>query len=362
MAELSVFGNLASGQSMKYLIDSRSEKFNQPWYINYFDWDIPQINLDFTTVLGESVISVAASIVARDAETPLRSRAALAKLTGEIPAIKQMLTLNENQYRNYRALQSMQGVSDTQRRDQALKLVWDDVKKSVDSIHNRLDLLCLQAVSTGMIDINIDNNPDGIVVPKINLLMPDANKQDAKKAWTAADADPIADIQSLVNAAGDNGYTFGKILMDASKFASFVTNGNVLKTLNAFSGYDRTNGANVPATLNRVNQFFTENQMPTIEIIQRRVAIEKDGIPTAVNPFEAKNIVFIPDGKLGTIKNALAVEEMNPVKNIEYATQGRILVSKWSQNEPWREYTKAECNAFPSLDAINNIFILKTEA
>lgn len=362
MAELSVFGNHI--EAMQTLIDKRLDKFNKPWYIDYFDWDTPQLNLTYTSVLGQAVVNHAASIVDRNAETPLRSREALAKIQGEIPAIKEMLQLNENQYRNYVALLNMDSVKDKQKRLQALKLIWDDVKKVTDAVHNRIDMIALQAVSTGKIEINIENNPDGIVLAEpIDLLMPTDNKQEAGTKWNEASATPLQDIMRVINQAQATGTTLGKILIDSQKFAQMLRNKEVKDTLGSFFGMTKAtmDSATAPLTLERMNQYLKESGLPVFEIVNRRIAIEKNGKATVINPFESKNLAFIPDGKLGVIKNALAVEEMNPVENVTYATNGRILISKWKQNEPFREFTKSECNAFPVVEAINSIYLLKTE-
>ena len=362
MAELSIFGQ--NIEALQILIDTRQEKFNKPWYVDYFDWDTPQIGLDYSSVLGSAVITAAASIVDRNAETPLRSREALAKIMGEIPAMKVMLPMNENQYRHYLALANMPNVKDGQKKMQALKLIWDDVKKVTEAIHNRLDVLVLQAVSTGAIDININNNPDGVVFPNIDLLMPSENKKQVGTAWSETSATPLQDIMRVVNEGQVNGYGFAKILIDSQKFAQMMRNQEVKDTLGAFFGLTKTatNSQTAPLTLDRLNQYMKESNLPIFEVVNKRVAIEKNGKPTIINPFEAKTLSFIPDGKLGVIKNALAVEELNPVENITYANSGRILISKWKQNEPFREFTKSECNAFPVVESINNIFLLKTES
>lgn len=361
MAELSVFGQQVN--ALQILIDTRLEKFNKPWYVDYFDWDTPQIGLDYSSVLGSAVITAAASVVDRNAETPLRSREALAKITGEIPAIKEILPMNENQYRHYIALANMPNVKDEQKKQQALKLIWDDVKKVTEAVHNRLDMLVLQAISTGTIDINIDNNPDGVVFPNIDLLMPSNNKKQVGTQWSETNATPLQDIMKVVNEGQISGYGFAKILIDSQKFAQMMRNQEVKDTLGAFFGLTKTatNSQTAPLTLDRINQYMQESNLPIFEIVNKRIAVEKNGKAIAVNPFEAKTLSFIPDGKLGVIKNALAVEELNPVENITYANSGRILISKWKQNEPFREFTKSECNAFPVVESINNIFLLKTE-
>ncbi|WP_018674846.1 major capsid protein [Riemerella columbina] len=359
MAELSVFG--AYAENMQTLIDTRQDKFNQPWFTKYFDWDTPQISLDYTSVLGEAVINAMATVVARDSETPLATREALAKITGEIPAIKRMIPLNENQYRHYMSLLNMPGVKDQQKKMQALKLIWDDVKKVVDAVYNRIDYLALQAVSTGKIDINIDNNPDGIIVPDIDLQMPSENKTTVSTSWSDANnATPIQDIQNIVNASNSD---VAKVLITKTKMLEMMRTKEVRDTLGAFFGLTKasTSAETAPLTLSRLNKYMAESEMPVFEVVDKKVSVEKNGVPTITSPFEAKNIAFIPDGKLGVIKNALAVEEMNPVEHIKYANSGRVLVSKWKQNEPFREYTKAECNAWPVIEAINSIRILTTE-
>ncbi|WP_394265187.1 major capsid protein [Bergeyella zoohelcum] len=362
MKEQSIFGNYA--QYLQVLLDTRAERFNKPWYATRFTWDLPQVNLDFTTVLGEAVITAAASIVDRDGETPLRSRDLLAKLTGEIPAIKVMLPLNESQYRSYMSLKNMPNIKDQDKKNAALKLIWDDSKKVVEAVHNRLDMMILQMISTGKLDVNINNNPDGLVIPDIDLLMPSDNKKTATTSWKETTAKPIEDIQTVVRAANEQGKTFEKILIDRAKFIEMMKNKEVRDTLGAFYGLTRNAMASqtAPITLDRLNQYMAGSELPQFEIVDKKVAIEKNGQTSIVTPFEQKNLAFIPAGQLGVIKNALAIEEMNPVDNVSYAKHGRVLVSKWKQNEPWREYTKSECNAMPVVEQINNIFILQTES
>lgn len=361
MPDISVFKDLATAESLQYLIDTRNDKFNTPWYTQYFEWDTPQVTLTYSAVLGASVINAAASIVARDSATPLRSRETLGLLSGEIPAIKELVPLNENQYRHYMALLNLPNVKDQAKKAQALKLIWDDVKKVVDAVNNRLDILTLQAVSTGKISINTNNNPDGLVTDDIDLLMPTENKKTAATAWNETSATPLTDIMKVLNETDIN---FGKILISKNRFNKLISSKEVRDTLGAFFGItsQALKGATAPLTLGRLNQYMSESDMPIFEVVNKKSVVEGvNGKPIVFNPFEDKNLAFIPEGKLGVIKNAIAVEEQRPVENISYALSGRILVSKWANNEPFREYTKSECNAFPVVEQINQIVLLTTE-
>lgn len=353
----SIFGTQV--EALQVLLDTRAEQFNDVWYKKHFTWDLPQVGLTFSAVLGASIIKAAASVVARDAETPLRARQALSVINGEIPAIKEMLPLNENQLREFMGLSAMSNITPEQKKNQALKLIWDDANTVVASIHNRLNFMAIQAVSKGSITLDTDTNPDGIVV-EIPLGLLPANQHETAISWdTPETATPLQDIMGIIR--GANG-SVGKILMDQSKYFEMMATQEVKDTLGSFFGLTKTssNSATAPLTLGRLNQYMEESGFPLIEVLNEKTAVEKNGVAVMVNPFVAGNVSFVPAGDLGVIKNAFAIEELSPVDQVTYAVAERVLVSKWKRNEPFREFTKAECNAFPVVNVIEGIHILDT--
>lgn len=355
--ENSIFGEYSD--NLQVMIDTRMEKFVQPWYKTYFPFGITQMSLTYTTVLGETALASAASVVSRDGETPLRRREALNKLSGEMPAIKVMRKLNESHYREYMTLQGTT-VPDNEKKNQALKLIWDDTKYVSDSVDKRIDHLVLQGISTGKISINVDNNPDGLVIEDIDLGMPAENKIEGSVWADAASATPITDIEDVVNAATDLGRTFAKMLMTRKTLINMLATKQAKEILGTFFGLNAKvmQGATAPLTIERVNEYMTAAQYPQIEVVDVRIPIEKDGVKTTVSPFADEVVAFIPEGQLGEIKNAFAVEELSPVEKVSYAKKDKTLISKWKQNEPFGEWTKAELNGFPSFSAINQIFLL----
>lgn len=363
--EASIFGNVADQETLQIMIDTRAEKFNQPWYSKYFTYALPQISLTYTTVLGNSVITPAASYVTRDGETPIRSRETLQSLTGKIPPIKVMRDLDEEQYRNYMVLQNMSAIKDNEKKNQALKLIWDDVKYVAEAVDKRLDYTVAEAISTGTITITKDNNPDGITVGTIQLEMPEENKINAAVDWSdTANSKPLMDITNIVNTASNRGMVFAKMLLDNTALMNFMQSKEVKDTVGTFFGLSAAarSSQTAPITVDRINEYMTAAKLPMFEIADIRIPVEKDGTSTILKPFKAENIAFIPEGNLGEIKNALAIEEMKPVDNVTYNKKGRTLISKWSHNEPWGEKTKAELNAFPVVDTIKYIYLLSTTA
>lgn len=352
----SLFG--AYAENMQVYFDNSQASLQRTWFMNYFRMGIPTATLDFATVIGRSRIEAMASVISRDASAPLRSRALLEKLQGSIPTIQEKFKLKEDDYRQWLTLRDMRGISDQVQLNAVLELVYGDAEKAAMAPLKRIDAMCLEAVSTGQITINVGNNPDGMALSApIDLGMPDTNRKDATAAWSnASTAKPIDDIQTVVLAANDEGKSVSKILMTRAKFLQMIRTDQVKGVL---TGYFNLANINIP-TFEQVNQYLVSNLFPPIEIVDWVTGIESDGKITTYRPFAADAVSFIPDGNLGVIHNALAMEEISPIEQVNYATNGRVLVSKWGENDPFAEFTKGELNAFPGVEAIDNIFILDT--
>lgn len=361
----SIFGDIGTNEKLQFMIDSRLEKFNKPWYKELFPFAAPQLSLSYVSVIGETTIAAAASVVSRDAETPLRSRDALQKLYGEIPAIKVMRKLNESHYRDYMSLQDLSNVSDEVKKTQAFKLVWDDVNYVTTAVDKRLDFFVAQGLSTGKIEITAENNPDGVVSDEIDLFVPGDNKGQATISWAnAATATPLKDILLIVQTGEAQGFSYEKILMDVSLYQKFLATKEVREIVGSYFGLSPAarNSGTAPITQDRVNEYLQASKLPVIEVVNIKVPIQKNGVNTMMNPWNINNAVFIPSGNLGEIKNAIAVEEQRAVEKVVYAKKDYTLISKWAQNEPFGEWTKAEFNAFPSFTALNQSYIFTAVA
>lgn len=358
MAQIkSIFGSYAD--KLQFFVDTNLDKFAAPWFPKYFGWAPAQQSLTFVTAIGRSRIEAAASVIARGSLAPLRGRMPLEKYSGEIPPISQKFKMDERDVREFWTLQNA-AVSDEAKKNQLLQYMFGDVKKCGDAAMHRLDAMILEGLSTGQITLTTTNNPDGVVAPTaVDLFMPSGNKQNAAVDWgTSATATPFTDIVNMVNTAYGNGVSFAKILMSRTLFLKFIKTTEVKNMLSNFLGF-KTAG-NVIPTLDNANLLLEASQLPTIEIVDVPIGIEKNGVITSIRPFSDTNAVFIPSGSLGEIKNSIAVEQQIPVDKVAYANYNQALISKWSDNEPFQELTKVELNAFPSIDGIGSIYLLSS--
>lgn len=347
-------------EKLQAMVDNSLDRFAPLFYPRYFPMAAPQSGLTYTSVIGRSKIEAAASIISRGSMSPLRARAALEKLSGEIPAISEKFAMDERDYRNFMELQQL-NLPDGVKKKQLLDYLFADTKKVGDAAHKRIDLIVLEGLSTGQVTITIDNNPDGIVAPvAIDLGLDSGHKVNAAVNWgTSATATPLTDIEGIVNTAKTAGRSIAKVLMTPAAWAKFKKAKEVVDSLTGWAQVFK--GSFIP-TVSKANEYLRDNMLPEIEIVDESIGVEKNGIISTKRPFNDDNVVFVPAGPLGEIKNAYAIEQVKPVEKVSYAQYRSALISKWQENEPFREYTKVEFNAFPAFEAIDGIWILSTTA
>ncbi|RNL50774.1 major capsid protein [Pedobacter jejuensis] len=354
----SIFGDLARPANIQGVLDGQLPLlFAKSKWRQYLDWGLPQTDLTFESIIGRSRIEAAASIVDPDAPAPFRSRGKLESLKGKIPTMKEAFRLNQSDYRKLKAMQNLP-ISDEAIKQLLIKRLDDDVTNAGISTDYRIDIMFYQGISTFTIDAGIINNPDGANLGTIPLLNEPYQKRGVIKSWDHVDnnADIFKDIEDTVAFAASKGRKFKEIWIDNEKWLKIKKNTTVSTTLGSFFRQTR----DVSATLSTVNEYMVENGLPPFVLINERRNVEIDGLDTIINPFEKNNVVFIPDGKLGIVHNAIAIEEWEPIDGINYAKYDRALISKWRENNPWQEFTGVELNAFPALEAIDGIYIQET--
>lgn len=355
----SYFSTLAESQNLQAMIDNSLDNLQkQSMWRGYLTPGIQRMELTFQVAIGRARIEAAASVVDQDAPAPLRSRNTLELLTGNIPSIKQKFRLSQSEMR---ALEVMRALNVQNDKQALIAKLWDDVSKCAVAGDKRIDHMFLQGLSTFSIDVSTTNNPDGVAYGTISLLNKAYQKQGVPVAWAAnpTTATPIDDIENYIRFIGNSfGRSFGRILMSESLWFAFKKTTQVQNYLKGF--YNPGSNATYAVTLNNVNEFMISNRWPAIEVIDDVIGIESDGVITASRPFDPNNVVFVPNGTLGSLEWALPMERLHPVAGKSYANFGPTLVGKWAEQDPLVEYTGMEMNAFPAID-VDNIFILDTD-
>lgn len=360
----SIFGDLT--RQVQVRIDAASELrkrlFDQPIYSRYMDWDAPTIGLNFEEIIGSYNLSIAAATLDSRGKDVIMGNEGLETISKKVLRHIMTYPMPMEEYRKVLQILDSRLITDSAKAQQLVGLMWKSVTNVVQSVEAKLDIIFLGALSNeGVFTFDENNNPEGGVRGIVDYKMPASNKATATTAWTAANintVDCFEDIQAVVDAAGDK-VVFEKILLDRSKLSFMLRNKSLKQVI---FGTDKKNS---PLLLSELNAFMQQNELPVFDVIRRQTRIQNNGKIYEYKPWNAKNLVFIPSGKLGVVKNAYADSELKQDPGVSYSNYGRIRVSQWGIGEKEGsdsvEFTKAQSWSLPVFTEMNGIYSLKTE-
>lgn len=369
MSELiysTIYGELTKAVQVRFdkVSELNKKLFDNVLFEQYLDWDAPTIGLDFEEIIGQYNITVAAPTIGENAKEPILGSEGLKTLKERIlnHAITRPMTMQT--YRKVLQLLDSKSISDKAKTEQLITLMWGDVTSVTQAILAKLDLIFLRALSNeGKVTLDADLNPEGGARGLIDYNQPGDNivSCTGDDAWTATNAksvDCMEHIQKVLDAAQDK-VVLSKILCSPAVL-SYICRTSLVKKM--VFGSDKSSSILTPAAL---NQYMLANGWPTFVPIRRSVRIQTGpSVSAPVSPWIEANMVFVPDGKLGVVKNAFANNELKPEAGVAYSNYGRIRVSQWgvgeSQGSNAVEFTKAQCYALPVITEMDGIYTLKT--
>lgn len=213
----SLFGALT--QNVQARIDAASELnkriFDNVIYAKYLDWDVPTIGLDFEEIIGKYNLTVAASTIGDNAKEPILGSYGLDTVKEKVLNHAITLPMSIQDYRKVLQILDSKSISDEQKKKQLIDLMWGNVKRVVNGVEAKLDIIFLGALSNcGVFNFNNENNPEGGVRGEINYNMPASNIASSVKEWTEGNLDTVdcmEDIQAILDVAEDR-TVLGKIL------------------------------------------------------------------------------------------------------------------------------------------------------
>lgn len=361
----SIFGELT--KEVQIRIDAATELrkrlFDQNIYERYLDWDVPTIGLNFEELIGQYNLSVAAATLDSKGKEPILGTEGLETLKQKVLTHQMSYSMPIEEYRKVLQILDSRMLTDDQKTQQLINLMWNNVSTVVKSVQSKLDIIFLGALSNkGVFTFNTNNNPEGGVRGIIDYKMPPENIASVTLDWTDTNknnVDPFEDIQGVVDAAQDK-VTFDKILMSPARL-SYLLKSRKMKQV--IFGADKSG---TPLLMSGLNEFLRSNDLPVIETVRRITRIQDNGKLSEYKPWNDKNIVFVPAGKLGVIKNAYADNELRQERGVTYSNYGRIRISQWGKGETDNsngvEFTKAQSLSLPVLTEINGIYSLTVEA
>ncbi|NDV47790.1 hypothetical protein D0T49_12110 [Paludibacter sp. 221] len=299
---------------------------------------------------------VAADVVAMDSSLPLKKRQAIRKATGDIPKIGMELYLNEKQLTD---LDTMIALNMDE--EQIAAKLFEDMPRVIAGVYERLEMMFLQGLSTGVALTSDDNNVGTGV--RIDYGFSESNKLGVEVSWkdNPTTATPLDDINRVLAKAREDGNVLNVAYTDSATINALLATKQVRDLYAFIAGYP---GENVPVpTLEQANTAIRAKYKFTIQEIDRTVKVEKNGKQTNINPWQEGIMTFAPAGQLGQIAWTRLAEMSHPVAGASYSTaDDYILVSKYRVNRPsLREYTSSQARVIPVITNVDRLYQLDTK-
>jgi len=337
----------------------------EAWYKRLF-WN-QFFGLKYTTQLtweslaGSGGTPVMADVVEYNASAPLKARQTITKKSGDIPKIAIKRPMDEKDYNDYVTMKAL-AMGDSNK-SALLDLVFGDVDFCYTGVMARTEFLCMQALSYGKLSLTSSNNNGIVTKTAVDFGVPSGNKTAVAVVWsTAASATPLADIKAKCVAAKNAGHKISQIVMDAAAFDYMVATTEAKESFAAFRGV--TSKTSQFLAMQEINMYLSHHRLPPIMVVDSSVRFENSAhTKSAVAPWNTGYVAFLTEKRVGNVKHGPIAVENSPVvkKSAIMTKRDHALIYKFSELEPFREFTVGQANAFPTFNDVDSIYLLKVD-
>lgn len=301
--------------------------------------------------LSAANTNVMADVVAMDTELPLKSRDSIGKASGDIPKMGMEMKLNETELTALDNLVRRQGMESV-----ILQKLFQDTPKVIKGVYERNEALFLQGLSTGIMVLDDDKNVGTGI--RIDFQYPVGNKFGVATLWSSTSATPMDDFDRMLAKAKANGDRITRVMMDDTAFNN-MRKTTQFKERYAFSvNYSGT--TTIIPDRDKTMAFLLSEYKFTVEIVDRSVRYEKNGVQTSYRPWADGAVVGLTADQVGSLVYATLAEENHPVANVNYSkADDMILVSKYSLNKPsLTEATSSQARVVPVISGVDQIYLI----
>lgn len=289
---------------------------------------------------------VVADFVDIDSPLPVKKRDSLATSNGDLPTMGMKLWLGNKQLN---AIDTMIARKIATQQIVA-KLVNDPVRCTI-GMKERNEMCFLQGLSEGVCLVEDENNVGTGIRLTFNYFPERCFGAEIK--WGEIGFKPVSDLSRVL--AKDNGIS---TIMLAKETYNLMRQSDEARELAAnYAGSLVMDGVKLPVpNPTKFNEAFKDEYKCDFLIVDRDVVIEKDGVRKTVRPWNANKIIFLHTEMVGALVYGTLPEENRHVAGVEYSKPlPYALLSKYSTNDPLREYTSIQGIVAPIIENVDTI-------
>lgn len=309
--------------------------------------------------LHEQNKAIAADLVALDSKAPVKSRGSVGRASGYIPKASTAYSLNERQIQDINTLAAVRKGEVAE----VFKRLANDTPRVIRGLDELAEEMFLSALSSGYTLTGEVEGHDGIGA-RIDFGYLDDNKLKVTKKWSEATSNPLEDMRRVISKAKEKGYQITNVFMDLETFQQFVTNDNVKAFVYARSiGAVAQNVAMPAPSLQELNRFIKADTFLgfEIEVIDRRVRVERAGKEQVIKPWEDGMVIFTTSRVVGKLVWSDVAEDSvrNPATIYEKADTYKLISIKRT-DDPLGQKTIGQARFIPVITGVDGIFQLDT--
>lgn len=347
--------------------DTASERevnlFQKMYCDEWCTYNTPQMSLTAEAIVGKYNVRFMATLIGDESPTPLRRSDGFDVWTKEIPRVGHKFPMMARDYRKLMEVYENPRLTEEQKVKQIEKTLKADMQDAYLGCKDVMDFILLMAMSNnGVAQFKpAINNPGGREY-EVDYQMPEANKLVAAKVWENKNINvddenalnPILVLSMICSDLRARGIEPGEILMDQKLYMWLRTNA---QTRLLVHGEDK---AAKTVTKSQFEDLLSENEIPAITVIKRRMATNPDGKRAIVEPWNGNYIAIKPAGKIAEIQPAIEDSELMEEENVDYMNAGNgIRIAKWRTGESTgqvaAEYTQGSARMLPIFNEIGTI-------
>lgn len=292
---------------------------------------------------------VAADVVAMDSELPLKSRDKVSTAEGNIPKLGMKLFMSEKQLKD---LDNM--IAQNLPVPQILQNMFADLPRCIEGVYERIEDMFLSELSTGQA---LAPRSNGVGV-RLDVGFYEANKFGYTTAWTdVKNATPLADIQRIYDKALDDQNNIIAVYADDAFLNALYKSEEVR---NQFAFNQGFSGQNVPIlNFEQTQSIFQSKWQTRLIRVARSIKTELNGVKGTHTPWAKGHATFVCNDNLGDLVWTNVAEATRPVDGVVYEPADEfILASRYSTNDPLREFTSSQAMVVPILNNVDTIYSL----
>lgn len=296
--------------------------------------------MEIKMIKGASELPVSASVHSFNTEAEIGSREGGEYSIQDLALIKRKIRLSEKE------IIALESPRNSKEEEEIIKKIFQDVDKLVAGVRARVEVMRMEALSTGKIVINENG-----VKATIDYGMPMNHK--VEKTWKTGTPTILEDMDSMVNQiVKDTGFTPTRALTSKTNLNTILRDERIRSAIYG------VNSAKM-LTIAELNAFLAQQSLPQIAVYDKMYRKQvKDGKYTSFRYLPESAFIMMPDGKMGDTFYGLTAEELELRKqpDIDLSAIGNIIVAQYATFDPVAKWIKAVATALPSFPYADQVF------